>query len=172
LNHWSWQGKITPEVIYNFFQYLCGLMQWLMTEGKTLLEREAPLSYKEFDLLFNKAFYLWWQMPQERPVCLICLAVMKKGISSLMHALKHSESHLEPVMVSWFATIRRQIEPGSIFSIDSRSCRVEESRDLIEALVPVAQFLKSDGILDSIARSRYPQEPEAQQWFIKNHKNW
>ena len=155
-------------------------MQWLMTEGKTLLEREQPLTYNEWKPLSEKAFNLWYQMDSDRPICLLYMAAVRKGISSLTHIVKadptgdSEQSRVEhwEKYHDWIWNIQYQLQPGARFGIGSRSCRIEESRELIESMIPVAQYLKHDQLLDSIASDRFPQKKEVQKMFVEKYKNW
>lgn len=180
LNHWSWDGKITSEVIHGFLQYLSDLMQWLNTEGKALLEREGPLTQEEWRPLFDKAFNLWFQMGTERAVSMLFMAVIKKGIASLRHEVEAnpprdsdaSREQRHGMYEGWFQSIQYQLQPGARFGIGSRSCRVEESRELIESMIPIARGIKSDHFLREIAMNRFPRDGEAQEMFFAKHKDW
>ncbi|MDD5438106.1 MAG: hypothetical protein PHC70_03095 [Patescibacteria group bacterium] len=180
LNHWSWEGKITPDVIHGFLQYLSDLMQWLNSEGRALLEREGPLTFEEYNLLVDKAFNLWFQMSTDRAFCLLFMAVIKKGIFSLQQAVEadatdgndKNDEQCREAHRQWFQSILYQLGPGARFGIGSRSCRIEESRALIESTIPIVRCLKADHLLREIAQYRFPKDPEAQELFFASRKDW
>lgn len=176
LDHWSWEGKITPDILFAFSLWLSDLTRWIGTEGKKLLDKEF-LAREEFELVSGKITALWAEMPTKRPVSVLVQALFKKGVASLIHAMDQeveiTSDLWEKEYRRWYHSLARWVEPRSCLGLGSRYCRDEESRELIENLVPVLQMARSEFLLEeSLAHCRYPQEPEAQAWWVAERKNW
>lgn len=167
--------------IRGYLQYLLELINWLGKEGWGLLQKNI-LTEDEYNLLSEKAFCLWKQMSMKREICVLYMNVLRSGIVSLQHTIENDSGIAESKTLGYterlaryrsrFLGIEYQLRPGERFGIGGRFCKIEESRALIESMIPLVQLLKDEVLLRGLAMDRYPTEHAIQEWFVKNHKNW
>jgi len=172
-------SELNLEVILAHFTFLTTLMAWIGNEGKRLLLQEGNLTHGEWGQLFQRVFDLWNDIGERKSVSVLFAITVAKGIQSLKGYLQNWPSELRKVAYhqdstawQWYCAISYQLEPGARLGIGSHYCKIEESRRLIESLVPIVQAFQNDQVLEDLARSRFPGDETSQQYFIKEHKNW
>jgi hypothetical protein len=178
---WKWDNQTSPSQIFDYFGYICGLMNWFSVDGKILLKREEPLSHEEWFPLFKKAFKLWNQMSPNQPIDFLFLQVISKGVFSISRLVGGEMTknlglpEIEPLSQKyhdWLWQIEYNLQPGARLGIGSHSCRDWESRALIERLALVARDLKYEHLLKNLASDRFPGDECGQQMFMKSFKDW
>lgn len=166
-------AKCSAENLPLFIQHInsCGyLLRWLGNEGKAFLEREW-LSQEEWEALVKQCFLALTEMPQTKSLKLIYQLAIRKGIASLLNYSK-SDIMFAHDAEKYFISLAHELTPNR-FGIGSHLCSVEESRSMIDSLIPIAQTWKSDDMLDTIGGCRFPgRDKAARVMFIKANKNW
>lgn len=180
LNDWRHANTLTSSVIFAFLSFLRGIMLWLETDGKNLLERKEPLSFEEWGKLYDNSWLLCARLGySQRAISQLHMMVLKKGIASLIHwthtVRGDSDNWSEDnkyVFGRWLSLVQSDVQEGTTFGLGSHYCKKEESWELVESLVPIAQILKSEPLLESFACDRFSGDKKAEELFVKTHKNW
>lgn len=177
LNKYS-DEELTLRIMFGYIAYMGQLMKLLCDRGRTLLTKNGFLTHEEYKELFGYVFNIWNDLWQEKPVRkLFCLTV-EKGITSLAATLEkdadptHIAYHQQHPLWQWFCSIEYQLQAGARLGIGSHGVNIEKSRELIESMVPLAQRMQNEMVLESLARDRFPGDEAAMQAFIKTNKNW
>ena len=172
----NWIGKVTLEIIFAQFGYFWAEMKWLMTVGRKLLESPNQIEYDKWVELEERSRNLHCMFGRhQRTIAVLYVMVFKKGVESLLklvqsdplaHDYKRAEFQRYRQWFYYFAQLTR---PEAPLGIRSHYCRIEESRELIESLVPLAQCLKERGMMDQIAYNRFPADANAIQVFKEHY---
>ena len=169
-------GEVTLPVILGFFAFLRGIMRWFETDGKALLEQPDPLTFEQWNELHTNSWLLLTRLERAKGAATkIHLQVLRKGISSLIHWEKNlsQDADNKYVLGQWQADIARDVCVGGPFGLGSHYCHKEDSWELVESMVPIAQTVKSEPLLRSIAMERYAGDDKLSvELFFKAHKNW
>jgi hypothetical protein len=182
----SLRCELTTPIIFGFFEFLRALMLWFETKGKELLEQSDPLTFEQWEELYENSWLLYTRLGRAGgAVTKLHLRVLRKGIASLLHWVQTTYiggihdlktdkgNELNRILGHWHARIENDIRVGGAFGLQSHFCTKEESWELVESMVPVAQALKSDAWLRDIAMDRYAGDDKLSfDLFIKAHKNW
>lgn len=163
-----WTGKITLEIIFGQFRYFWIKMIWMMTKGRKLLESTDLITYDNWVELEERTRNLHITFGRhQRTIAVLYVMVFKKGVDSLLKLVQadpcaHDFSRAEfQTYRKWFYYLVQLTRPEAPLGIRSHYCRLEESRELIESLIPIARGLKERAMMDQIAYNRFPADAEA-----------
>ncbi len=166
--------KCTADNLPLFLKHLdsChALLAWLHVAGMPLLEQKEPLTHDEWKVLAEQCYLALVEMPQTKSLKLIYQLTIRKGISSLL-SLSTTGLVSYEAAAPYFIDVAHELSPNR-FGIGSHDCSIEESRFMIDSLVPIAQVWKSEEMLGTIAGCRFPgRDGLAREMMVKFGKNW
>ncbi len=173
VRHWATEDT-GPAVFYAYFAYLRKLMLWLETEGRKLLEREAPWSKEEFHSVRERIGVLTYDIQEFKPFVLLLRAILKKGIASLRVLTEMDVINREQAE-QYLGAITFYMEAGAPCEMSEvKQYASEDTAAMLDSLVPVAQHFKDKHMLSRIARERTRHWGSIllQQLYEKHFNNW
>lgn len=164
--------KISFDVIMKHFTFLIKTLQWIQRNGEKFIEQDN-ISYEDWQTFLKKVFCLHRDCPRSCSVQAFFITVIEKGIDALN--LFATSSDDESKITEWFKLIKCQLQPSAwppFIQLGVESDRyfdIQMRRRFVMDLVPVAQRLKSEYFLESLAKSYCDH---CFYLFVKNYKNW
>lgn len=172
----NWLGKVTPTIIFAQFEYFKALMTWMKTAGLVLLQCPHPIAYEDWVSLEENAQRLYRIFGnRQRTIAVLHTMVFKRGVESLLQLVQadpQASDYNRPGYqryCQWFYYLYQMTRPEGTLGVGSHYCRIEESRELIESLVPIARCFKEHSMMDCIAYNRFPADANAIQMFKEKH---
>lgn len=160
VNHWS--VNLDTEGVFGHLEYVVGIIAWLNSEGRALLTSKSPLSYEQWDRLRSKTAELVDDLHGTKSVAKLYELIAERGVSDLM-TLVSGGGEKETVR-QWVITLKYLLESGVI--------PPEPKRRIIDNLVPAAQYLQEDYILERLANDRTQGDLVLRGLYVAQHKNW
>lgn len=166
--------KCTADNLSLFLKHIKScrfLLGWLENDGKTLLEQKGPLAHDEWKALAEQCYLALEVMPNTKSLRLIYQLAIRKGIDSILTLTKTKQIDGGNAM-AYFLTVTNELTPPR-FGIGSHNCTVEESREMIDSLIPIAKAWKSIDMLRRISDRRFPGRDEmAREIFVEYYRDW
>ena len=173
----EWSVKLDLNIAINHLVFSAETMKWFSAEGLALLENPLSLSYKTWQELLTKSFYLFRDFHKTKSVALLFVVVVNRGIADLnafvtAHNCARGTKNRKEAM-AWFQEIAYQLQPGARLGLNGEvDASLFDARDVILQLVPIAQKLQSGSLLEQLANHSYSGDALGQQFFIAHFKNW
>ncbi len=173
-------NELTPEKTFLHFQQLVEDLAWLSTAGKRLLEKNNPLSFKQWLEFFNRADRVYIDGSHGFSFRFYYYMVLERGFKDLLLFIQSlsSEQRDKPSeqwgdIYRWEAMLTQIIAAERILHLDPRTTGGRETLiKLTNWMLPIVQELKSEASLTHLARERFPDDAEAVELYVKAHKNW
>ena len=173
VRHWATEDT-EPAVFYAYLAYLRKLMLWLETEGKQLLEREAPWSEEEFSSVCKRMGVLTYDIQEFAPFVFLLRSILKKGVASL-RVLAETDAIPQEQADQYLRAVTFYMEAGAPCGMSEVDEYASEcTAAMLDSLVPVAQHFKDEHMLSRIAGCRirgWARELPCQ-LYVAKFKNW
>lgn len=167
-------AKCTADNLPLFLKHIDScrfLLGWLENDGKAFLERQGPLLQDEWEALAEQCYLALVEMPNTKSVKLIYQLAIRKGIASIL-ALTTTEEIDGATVMAYFMSVTNELTPPR-FGVGSHNCTIEESREMIDSLIPIAKACKSTDMLRRIGDRRFPgRDSFARELVVCEFADW
>lgn len=184
----NWSEKMSDDLSIEHLGFTLEVIGWLREVGWQRLRSPNPLSFKDWEEVITHVLYLKRDFGSgdqvSRPLKYLYMRTIERGIQdAIAYATQKLEADGYQALWSDYAggTLRRWCHGYLTFHLDygggnlglgSKTCTPDEARSLIDSMIPLAQILKSNDLLDALASNRHHHDDQAIKLFCQAHKNW
>jgi hypothetical protein len=136
--------------VFRHLAFAAKTMQWFCDIGGVQLEVSLADNRLVWDLLMEKVFILYRDLPGTRSVKELLVLVVEHGIDDVTELAKDTRSD-KPTVINWIRYLLNFVDPGKFCGFNGGACSAQKTCELLEKLMVAAQEAQSPQLIVEIA---------------------